>query len=346
MTLGAPIGGGRFHDTLSAPGAGDVVIAGTPGNDVSFAAVQYYDGSTTVEKGAVLRLGSGKRGGDGGLSTGGTHYRLVNDGALVLRNTGRPVILSRVTGSGSLTQSGTATATLTGEAVTYTGPTTVATGTLALRGGASLTRSRAIRLSSAGARLDAGRTGLRVATRLTGKGTVSGAVTNDGTVTTGLTVNGPYTQSPKGSLVLRSKQLTVTGRVRLAGDLDVSSAPQDVPEITVLDHRGRARTSGTFTGLKEGARLKPAGTAYRLTYRGGDGNDVVLTADRAPRPSPTLSAPSAVAPRGAGAAEHLGFGWWPYALGSALVISLAVPVAQRRGRGHRRGGRHAGRARR
>ncbi|MFF5308923.1 hypothetical protein [Streptomyces massasporeus] len=188
-----------------------------------------------------------------------------------------------------------------------------------------------------------------MATTLTGKGTVSGAVTNDGTVTTGLTVNGPYTQSPKGSLVLRNKPLTVTGRVRLAGDLDVSSAPPGTPEITVLDHRGKGRTSGTFTGLKEGARLKLAGTAYRLTYQGGDGNDVVLTAARAPRPSSTPSAPSApsaVAPRGAGAAQHLGFGWWPYALGSALVISLAVPLATRRGRGGRRGGRHAGHARR
>ncbi|MEU1915332.1 autotransporter-associated beta strand repeat-containing protein [Streptomyces massasporeus] len=346
VTLGAPIGGGRFHDTLSAPGAGDVVIAGTPGNDVTFAAVQYYDGSTTVEKGAVLRLGSGKRGGDGGLYTGGSHHRLVDNGALVLRNTDRPVTLSRLAGSGSVTQSGTATATLTGGAVTYTGPTTVSAGTLALRGGATLTHSRTIRLTSAGARLDAGRTGLRVATTLTGKGTVSGAVTNDGTVTTGLTVKGPYTQGPKGSLVLRNEPLTVTGRVRLAGDLDVSSAPRGAPEITVLDHRGRARTSGTFTGLKEGARLRLAGTAYGVTYRGGDGNDVVLTAARAPRPSSTPSAPSAVAPRSAGAAQHRGFGWWPYALGSALVISLAVPVATRRGRGGRRGGRHAGRARR
>lgn len=58
VTLGAPIGGGRYHDTLAAPGAGDVVIAGTEGNDVTFAAAQDYDGSTTVEKGAVLRLGS------------------------------------------------------------------------------------------------------------------------------------------------------------------------------------------------------------------------------------------------------------------------------------------------
>jgi autotransporter-associated beta strand protein len=341
VTLGAPIGGGRFHDTLSAPGAGDIVIAGTPGNDVTFAAVQYYDGSTTVEKGAVLRLGSGKRGGDGGLYTGGAHYRLVNDGSLVLRNTSRPLALSRVGGSGSLTQSGAATTTLTGGAVTYTGPTTVSRGTLALRGGATLAHSESIRLTSAGARLDTGRSGLRVATTLTGKGTVEGAVTNDGTVTTGLTVNGAYAQGRKGSLVLRDRPLTVTGPVRLAGDLDASAAPGNTPEITVLDHRGETRTSGTFTGLKEGARVKLADTSYRLTYRGGDGNDVVLTAATSPSHSaPTPSAPTRATPRSAGASDGAGFGWWPYALGSALIISLAVPMAARRGRGRRRG-RHA-----
>ncbi|MEU4466714.1 autotransporter-associated beta strand repeat-containing protein [Streptomyces sp. NPDC024017] len=343
VTLGAPIGGGRFHDTLSAPGAGDVVIAGTPGNDVTFAAVQYYDGSTTVEKGAILRLGSGERGGDGGLHTGGTHDRIVNNGSLILRNTGRPLTLSRIDGSGSLTQSGAATTTLTGGAVTYTGPTTVSRGTLALRGGATLAHSEAIRLTSAGAGLDASRSGLRVTTTLTGKGTVRGAVTNAGTVTTGLTVNGPYTQRPKGSLVLRDKPLTVTGRVRLAGDLDASAAPGATREITVLDHRGEARTSGTFTGLKEGARLKLSDTTYRISYRGGDGNDVVLTPDRAPSQSPTTPAPSAATPRSTGASTRAGFGWWPYALGSALIISLAVPVAAGRAR---RGRRHAGRARR
>ncbi|MFJ3616595.1 autotransporter-associated beta strand repeat-containing protein [Streptomyces iakyrus] len=347
VTLGAPIGGGRFHDTLSAPGAGDVVIAGTPGNDVTFAAVQYYDGSTTVEKGAVLRLGSGERGGDGGLYTGGARYRLVNDGSLVLRNRTRPLTLSRIGGSGSLTQSGTAPTTLTGRAVTYTGPTTVSEGTLALRGGAALTRSRSIRLTSAGARLDAGRPGLRVATTLTGKGTVSGTVANDGTVTTGLTVDGPYTQSPKGTLVLRDRPLTVTGRARLAGHLDVPAAPHAAREITVLDNKGRAGTSGAFTGLREGALLKRADTTYRISYRGGDGNDVVLTAVTSPGRSATApAAPAPANPRSTGASEAVGFGWWPYALAAGLTISLAVPVAALRGRGGRRGGRHAGRARR
>ncbi|MEU2267844.1 autotransporter-associated beta strand repeat-containing protein [Streptomyces olindensis] len=354
VTLGAPIGGGRFHDTLSAPGAGDVVIAGTPGNDVTFAAVQHYDGSTTVEKGAVLRLGSGKRGGDGGLYAAGAHSEVVNHGSLVLRNTSRPLTLSRVGGSGSLTQAGAATTTLTGRAVTYTGTTTVTRGTLALRRGATLDRSRAIRLTSAAARLDTGRAGLHVATSLTGKGTVRGPVTSDGTVTTGLTVDGAYTQSARGSLVLRDGPLKVTGAVRLAGDLDLSAAgdsgrKRPAREITVIDHTGRGAPAGTFTGLREGARLKLADTTYRISYRAGDGDDVALTAVTAPAPSPTAPAASGAGgptPRTAGASEGVGFGWWPYALGLALAVSLAVPMATRRSRGGRRGGRHAVRARR
>ncbi|WP_063753212.1 autotransporter-associated beta strand repeat-containing protein, partial [Streptomyces resistomycificus] len=275
VTLGAPIGGGRFHDTLSAPGAGDIVIAGTRGNDVTFAAKQYYDGSTTVQKGAVLRLGSGQR--DGSLLTGTERRRVVNDGTLVVNNARTAISLAHLSGGGSFVQSGAATTTLTGAAVTYTGATTVKKGTLALRSGATLVHSKVIRLSGAGARLDASASGLRVATTLTGTGTVKGAVTNEGVVAAGLTVLGDYTQRAKGELVLRKRPLKVTGSVRLAGGLDLSAAGSSpARKITVLDHRGRAKTSGSFTGLEEGAKVRLAETTYRISYRGGDGNDVVL----------------------------------------------------------------------
>ncbi|MEU9910938.1 autotransporter [Streptomyces sp. NPDC051001] len=344
VTLGAPIGGGRFHDTLAAPGAGDIVIAGTRGNDVTFAAAQYYDGSTTVEKGAVLRLGSGRSGGDGGLYTAGSLYRVVNNGSLVLNNAGKALTLSRITGSGSVTQSGAATTTLTGSGVAYTGTTTVKKGTLALRQGATLRRSKAIRLTSAGSRLDAGPAGLRVATTLSGKGTVQGSVTNDGVVAGGLTVSGNYSQSAKGELVLRDKPLKVTGAVRLAGALDLAAAGAGpARDITVLNHTGGSKTGGTFTGLKEGTKVKLADTTYRISYRAGDGNDVVLTAtaaSKSPSPSATSSS-AAVATRTVGAAENDRLGWWPYALGLGLLGGLAVPATRLR-RGNRRGGgRHA-----
>lgn len=348
VTLGAPIGGGRFHDTLSAPGAGDVVIAGTRGNDVTFAAVQYYDGSTTVEKGAVLRLGSGRPGGDGGLRTAGALCRVIDDGSLIVRNVAKPVTLSRVGGSGSLTQAGRATTTLRGGAVTYTGPTTVTRGTLALRSGATLAHSRAVRLTTTGATLDVGTAGLRVTRSLSGRGTVKGAVANAGVVATGLTVTGGYTQTAKGELVLRDRPLRVHGAARLAGGLDLAALTSDGrpgARVTVIDHRGKGRTAGTFTGLLEGAEVRPAEHTYRISYRGGDGNDVVLTRVKAHR------APSAVSTAGAGAVEtrtrtlsasaDSGLGWWPYALALGGLCGLLVPVARRRGKDRRRGGRHA-----
>ncbi|MFE9439974.1 autotransporter [Streptomyces sp. NPDC006602] len=349
VTLGAPIGGGRFHDTLSAPGAGDIVIAGTRGNDVTFAAKQYYDGSTTVRKGAVLRLGSGQ--GDGSLLTGTERRRVVNDGTLVVNNAKTAISLAYVSGTGAFVQAGAATTTLKGSAVTYTGATTVKKGTLALRSGATLVRSKVIRLPSAGSRLDAGSSGLRVATTLTGKGTVKGAVTNEGVVAGGLTVSGDYTQRAKGELVLRDRPLKVTGAVRLAGGLDLSAAgSRPAREITVLEHAGRAKTGGAFSGLKEGAKVKLADTTYRISYKGGDGNDVVLSADAASPSasaarSPEASGVPASDPRAAGASSS-GLGWWPYVLAVGLLLGLVVPVTMR-GRGgqggRRRGGRHSGR---
>ncbi|MET7687459.1 autotransporter [Streptomyces sp. NPDC005483] len=345
VTLGAPIGGGRFHDTLSAPGAGDIVIKGTRGNDVTFAAAQYYDGSTTVEKSAVLRLGSGRPGGDGGLYTGGGHYRIVNNGSLVLDNTTRPLTLPRISGSGSLTQAGRATATLSGGAVTYTGTTTVQNGTLALRGGATLAHSKGIRLTATGSRLDAGTAGLRVVSSLTGRGTVKGAVTNDGVVAGGLTVSGGYTQSAKGELVLGRGPLKVTGPVRLAGALDFSAAgTAPARQITVLDNQGTSKTGGAFKGLKEGTRLKLADTTYRITYRGGDGNDVVLaavTASASPsvRADTSSSAPGTTPHTTATVAQ--GLGWWPYLLALGLLGGLVVPPTLRKRGKRRHARRHA-----
>ncbi|MGW1267302.1 autotransporter-associated beta strand repeat-containing protein [Streptomyces sp. NPDC002491] len=375
VTLGAPIGGGRYHDTLAAPGAGDVVIAGTKGNDVTFAADQYYDGSTTVHKGAVLRLGSAQ--GDGSLLTGTDRRRIVNDGTLVVRNAKKAISLSRLGGSGSLVQSGPATTTLTGPAVTYTGTTTIKQGTLALEGGASLANSRAVRLTSAAARLDAGGSPLRVMSALSGSGTVKGAVTNEGVVTGGLTITAGYTQTDKGQLVLTGDPLKAGGKVVLQGGLDLSAAgalaaantaeaasprtdgaarpssatPPASPlrEIRVLEHTGDGPTIGTFDGLREGAEVKLADTVYRISYKGGDGNDVVLMAKAASASADARGRASSgvvrADARGTGAAEGGAFGWWPYVLAAGLLGALLFPATRTRGRGRRRGGRRAARGR-
>jgi autotransporter-associated beta strand protein len=276
---------------------------------------------------------------------------VVNNGTLVVRNASSPVSLSRIGGSGSLVQSGTATTTLTGSAVTYTGRTTVTKGTLALRDGATLAHSTAIRLTSTGARLDPGPAGLRVVTTLSGKGAVKGAVTNDGVVAGGVTVAGDYTQSAKGELVLAQRPLKVSGSVRLTGDLDLSAAgTAPSRKITVLNNTGKAKTTGAFKGLKEGARLKLADTTYRISYQAGDGNDVVLTATTATparsanHPDTTSDAPTTAATLHTTNTASSRLGWWPYLLAVGLLIGLAIPAVRhggRRGGGGGGGGRHA-----
>lgn len=130
-------------------------------------------------------------------------------------------------------------------------------------------------------------------------------------------VTAPPAAAAEGTLTVRG-----SGTLVLTRDSD----------FTLPRSRQRVRTAGGNHPYVTVTRLDPPAVTVE---RGA----TLRTADRAPRPSPT---PSAAAPRSAGAAQQLGFGWWPYALGSALVISLAVPVAARQGRG----GRHAGRARR
>ncbi|MFC1443590.1 autotransporter [Streptacidiphilus sp. N1-10] len=152
VTLGAPIGGGKYHDTLAAPGQGDIVLADTPGNDVTYTAVQDYDGSTTIEPHATLRLGSGTAGQDSGLYNRSSQDTVIDNGTLVLQNHSTAPALPAITGTGSLTQDGQATTTLS-HAVSYTGPTTVAKGTLALNG-TTLIHSSGVSLTTAAATLD------------------------------------------------------------------------------------------------------------------------------------------------------------------------------------------------
>ncbi|MGH1556613.1 hypothetical protein ACRAWF_47255 [Streptomyces sp. L7] len=137
-------------------------------------------------------------------------------------------------------------------------------------------------------------------------------------------MTGNYTQSAKGELVLGAKPLKAAGKVALAGDLDLSAAgTHPARTVTVLDHTGDAPTTGSFTGLREGSKLKLAGTTYRISYRGGDGNDVVLTAVAAsssssPTAHPKSSSGTTITEaRTENTARGAGFGWWPPVSASA-----------------------------
>lgn len=49
-------------------------------------------------------------------------------------------------------------------------------------------------------------------------------------------------------------------------------------QFEIIDNQGQAAVSGTFSNLAEGAQFTVGNVTFSITYIGGDGNDVVLTA--------------------------------------------------------------------
>jgi hypothetical protein len=83
-----------------------------------------------------------------------------------------------------------------------------------------------------------------------------------------------------------NSRFAVAGAVILGGpalDFTLRSYPGSVPvapgdRFVIIDNAGSDAVSGTFKDLPEGATFSEDGHILRISYRGGDGNDVVLTA--------------------------------------------------------------------
>jgi autotransporter-associated beta strand protein len=75
-------------------------------------------------------------------------------------------------------------------------------------------------------------------------------------------------------------QLNVSGTVALGGanlNITLGYTPANGDSFTIVNNDGADAVSGTFAGLAEGSTLAVNGRDLRITYAGGDGNDVVLT---------------------------------------------------------------------
>ncbi len=134
-----------------------------------------------------------------------------------------------------------------------------------------------------------------VSGRLGGSGTITGPITaqTSATVAPGnspgiLNVNNFNLQSGATLLIDTGgtvagtdyDQLNVTGTVTLAGDLDIDVFKSIVKgtQFTIINNDGADAIGGTFNGIVEGATVDFGYDKYTITYVGGDGNDVVLTA--------------------------------------------------------------------
>ena len=198
------------------------------------------------------------------------------DGSLTLGSgNGSSVFTGGLSGAGTLTKVGTGTLSL-GGSNTFSGSLIVSAGRLLLTG--SLTTASAASVATGAVVEGTGR-----AADIMVQGTL--AVGNNGagtlvahTVHLAATAIFPvqlnsaapgtgYDQLQATTIDIAGAKLTVTtGQDLQSGD-----------PYTIIDNMGPDPVAGTFGGLFEGANLLVGTQTFRITYLGGDGNDVVLT---------------------------------------------------------------------
>ena len=186
-----------------------------------------------------------------------------------------------VSGPGGFNQNGAGTTTING-AKTYTGATTINAGTLLVNGSIL------------------GGTTVHNTGTLGGSGTIGGGVVveSGGTLSPGdgvgaLTLRS-VTLNQGASLVIEigsagHDRINSTSTSLSSGSVGLHDATltlvalggfnPDSGTFVIIDNASNREIFGTFAGLAEGAVVSAAaGNSYRISYVGGDGNDVVLSA--------------------------------------------------------------------
>jgi autotransporter-associated beta strand protein len=218
-----------------------------------------YNGGTTISAG-TLQLGNGG-------TTGSITGNVIDNGTLAFNRSDVITFGGVISGTGGLQQNGTGTTVLVADN-TYTGTTTVNSGSLIVDGSISSPQT----FVNAGGFLG-------------GHGTIGGNVLNSGTVgqfnSPGtLSITGNYTQNPSGTLQIQiaglgmgqHDLLAVNGHAALAGTLQLNGVGgfnlQPGNQITFLTANNGV--SGTFSNVSTGTIVQGQVTSLA--------NSVVLTA--------------------------------------------------------------------
>jgi autotransporter-associated beta strand protein len=244
---------------VTTAGAGDFRIAasyawpGLPSASVNLASGSYFYMSGTVDSGAGTTIAIGALSG-----ASGSHLRggLTGDRTLTYRIGGKNVdatFAGNISEQGpttttALTKEGAAVWTLSG-ACSHRGATIVESGTLRLTSTASITQSAEVTVQS-GATLE-----------LQGASVIAGGIT----------------LAEGSTLIYHGGSLS--GETTLGGALMVNLA--NIPggqAVTLIQNTGATRVSGIFSSKPEGSYVTSPSQTLRLSYLGGDGNDVTLTA--------------------------------------------------------------------
>lgn len=157
-----------------------------------------------------------------------------------------------------------------------------------------------------------------------------------------VTINSNLELQSGGNFTVYPNSSNSHGAVNVGGTVTITSTNLDMtnangfnpsasgPVMTIINKTSSGAVSGTFTSRPEGAVFTPTGTSqpYRITYLGGDGNDVVLCPDTAGFDA--VCAPIAVVPvdgvcgTAAGVAVSSAPSSNLCAAGTATAVSLVV----------------------
>ncbi len=188
---------------------------------------------------------------------------------------------------------------------TYTGATTIASATILIVdgtiGGVQNSGSRLTGNGSVGAvgsvagEIFPGHLGTSTTAATPGQLTANGAVTLDSSSTLAALLDGNVVGNGStgySQLVVNSGTVNL-GSAALAAVLGTSYTPAIGDQLTIIKNNAGNAINGTFANLPEGATVTASGKVFRISYVGGNGHDVVLTA--VPATSTTLTSSSSPA---------------------------------------------------
>jgi fibronectin-binding autotransporter adhesin len=241
---------------------------------------QIYDqADVTINASGLLELGATVGIGDVvGSLAGAGHVNLGWDSLSAGANNATTQFGGSFSGGGlsKFIKQGTGTMSINGNSPSWVGATVVQGGTVSINGS----------LPNSPVTVAAGAT-------LAGNGVTGPIYSNSGKVTPGNSAGLLYS----ANLTLNSNsvlevelngtnvgvdydQISVTGTVEL-GNATLTVLPGFSGAVgnqfMIIKNDSSDSVAGTFNGLAEGATMLVGGTQYQVSYKGGDGNDVVLT---------------------------------------------------------------------
>jgi uncharacterized repeat protein (TIGR01451 family) len=241
-------------------------------------------GAARVQMAAGTRIDTGNgpfvldlRDGAGNTNTasGSTALETIQAGSIAIASTGDILLNGPLTSGSTLDLDSTGTLTTAADVVLTAGDAVQVEGEVVLAGPATIDAGGAA--VSFGGQLDLGASPLIISGTLQLAPTASLQAAANSTTAGRLVVN--------GSIDLAGTELVLT----------IDGAPP-AEDIILIENDGSDAVTDTFAGLPEGARLVVGSSVFQVSYRGGDGNDVVLSPQQAPvfTSTPVLTATQGV----------------------------------------------------